>query len=181
MPRLGPSSVARVDGNFRAYGVGTHRHTSEIEEQLGFHRAAKPGTDVSGAKNAATAGKPVQVQFTPHLLPVKRGILATIYAEPARPFSESAEAEIAAVYRDAYGGKPFIQILPPGEQPELSHVVGSNQFHLGYVADRRTGRLIVTAVLDNLIKGAAGQAIQNMNLLFGLDQTTGLRTPAWYL
>ena len=175
------NQFARVDGNFRAYGVGTHRHTSEIEEQLGFFRPAKPGASAPGPANGAAAASPVQVQFTPHLLPLKRGILATIYAEPARPFTESAEAEIAAVYREYYGGKPFIQILSPGEQPELSHVVGSNQFHLGYVADRRTGRLIVTAVLDNLIKGAAGQAIQNMNLLFGLDQTTGLRTPAWYL
>lgn len=166
---------ARVDGNFKAYGVGVHRHTSEIEEQLGFHLPH----GIPGSATPSNAG--VQVQFTPHLLPVKRGILATLYARPKTPFGESAEGDIAGIYREYYGGKPFIQILAPGEQPELSHVVGSNQFHLGYVADRRTGRLVVTAALDNLIKGAAGQAIQNMNLLFGLDQTTGLRSPAWYL
>lgn len=174
---------ARVDGNFKAYSVGVHRHTSEIEEQLGFHLPLEQQqSSVPAGTGAPTNGSgQVKVQFTPHLLPVKRGILATIYATPALPFHGETEGELLEIYRDYYGGKPFVQILPSGAQPELSHVVGSNQFHLAFVADRRTGRLIITGVLDNLVKGAAGQAIQNMNLMFGLDQTTGLRTPAWFL
>jgi N-acetyl-gamma-glutamyl-phosphate reductase len=135
--------------------------------------------------NPATVGSPpdnnVNILFTPHLLPVKRGILATIYATPTEEFSPKAEQEVTAIYRQYYGGKPFVHINPPGEMPELNHVVGSNGFHLGFVVDRRVSRIIITAVIDNLIKGAAGQAIQNMNLMFGLDQTSGLRTPAWYL
>jgi N-acetyl-gamma-glutamyl-phosphate reductase len=156
---------ANVSGNFKAYAVGTHRHTSEIEEQLSLH----------------LPGKEVRLSFTPHLLPVKRGILTTIYATPSKPFSPQAEQEAMAIYRQYYGGKPFVNINSPGDMPELNHVVGSNGFHLGFVIDRRVNRMIITAVIDNLIKGAAGQAIQNMNLLYGLDQTSGLRLPAWYL
>ncbi len=159
------NQFASVSGNFKAYGVGTHRHTSEIEEQLGFH----------------LPGQEVRISFTPHLLPVKRGILTTIYATPSKPFGPQAEQEAMALYRQYYGGKPFVHINPPGVMPELNHVVGSNAFHLGFVLDRRVNRVIITSVLDNLIKGAAGQAIQNMNLLFHLDQTSGLRFPAWYL
>jgi len=169
------NQFASVSGNFKAYGVGTHRHTSEIEEQLGLHLPGNPSAGRSGTAENVT------LSFTPHLLPVKRGILATIYATPAKAFGAQAEQEVTAIYRQYYGGKPFIHITPPGEMPELSHVVGSNGFHLGFVIDRRVNRVIITSVIDNLIKGAAGQAIQNMNLMFGLDQTSGLRNPAWYL
>lgn len=172
------NQFASVSGNFKAYGVGTHRHTSEIEEQLGFHIPKRMEKTIPAVSESA---EPVNISFTPHLLPVKRGILATIYASPTKPFSLQAEEETLAIYRQYYGGKPFVHINPPGEMPELSHVVGSNGFHLGFVIDRRVNRIIITAVIDNLIKGAAGQAIQNMNLLFGLDQTVGLRAPAWYL
>jgi N-acetyl-gamma-glutamyl-phosphate reductase len=162
------NQFSQVSGNFKAYGVGTHRHTSEIEEQLSFHLPGK------------VAGQ-VNISFTPHLLPVNRGILSTIYATPTKEFGPEAEQEVATIFRQYYGGRPFVHINPPGVMPELSHVVGSNGFHLGFVIDRRVNRIIITSVIDNLIKGAAGQAIQNMNLLFGLDQTIGLRTPAWYL
>lgn len=167
------TQFASVSGNFKAYNVGTHRHTSEIEEQLGLHLprlVPKNGSDEA-----------VTLSFTPHLLPVKRGILATIYASPSKAFDLKTEDEVSAIYQHYYGGKPFVHINPPGQMPELNHVVGSNGFHLGFVIDRRVNRIIITSVIDNLIKGAAGQAIQNMNLLFGLDQTTGLRNPAWYL
>jgi N-acetyl-gamma-glutamyl-phosphate reductase len=173
------SQFAIVSGNFKAYSVGHHRHTSEIEEQLGMHMPGKTAlpTNISeiGAANQ------VSISFTPHLLPVKRGILATIYTTPITTFGPKAEQEITEIYRQYYGGKPFVHINPPGEMPELNHVVGSNGFHLGFVIDRRVNRIIITAVIDNLIKGAAGQAIQNMNLLFGLDQTNGIKFPAWYL
>jgi N-acetyl-gamma-glutamyl-phosphate reductase len=177
------NQFASVSGNFKAYAVGNHRHTSEIEEQLGFHLPGKVASSGSmpGSLPDSTAANQVNISFTPHLLPVKRGILATIYATPTKVFGSDAEQEVTAIYRQYYGGKPFVHINPHGEMPELTHVVGSNGFHLGFVIDRRVKRIIITAVIDNLIKGAAGQAIQNMNLLFGLDQTSGLRNPAWYL
>lgn len=183
------NQFACVSGNFKAYCVGNHRHTSEIEEQLSFHLPGKvslsgslPGSPPE-CKLDSEGTNPVNISFTPHLLPVKRGILTTIYATPAygEVFGPNAEQEVTEIYRQYYGGKPFIHINPPGEMPELSHVVGSNGFHLGFVIDRRVNRIIISAVIDNLIKGAAGQAIQNMNLMFGLDQTSGLRFPAWYL
>jgi len=173
------NQFASVSGNFKAYAVGNHRHTSEIEEQLGFHLPERASS--SGGLSGSEGANAVSISFTPHLLPVKRGILTTIYATPTKSFGPQTEQEVAAVYRQYYGGKPFVHINPPGEMPELNHVVGGNGFHLGFVIDRRVNRIIITAVIDNLIKGAAGQAIQNMNLLFGLDQTMGLRTPAWYL
>jgi N-acetyl-gamma-glutamyl-phosphate reductase len=173
------NQFATVSGNFKAYGVGTHRHTSEIEEQLSLHLPGKAST-IDGSSGSEVADQ-VTISFTPHLLPVKRGILATIYATPAKTFGPEAEQEVMALYQRYYGGKPFVHINQPGVMPELNHVVGSNGFHLGFVLDRRVNRMIITSVLDNLIKGAAGQAIQNMNLLFGLDQTSGLRFPAWYL
>lgn len=175
------NQFAGVSGNFKAYNVGNHRHTSEIEEQLSFH-LPESCQDGKGTGTPNSAGW-ANISFTPHLLPVKRGILATIYASPANgtAFGPDTEQEVTGIYRRYYGGKAFVHINPPGELPELSHVVGSNGFHLGFVVDRRVNRIIVTAVIDNLIKGAAGQAIQNMNIMFGLDQTTGLRFPAWYL
>jgi len=173
-----------VSGNFKAYSVGNHRHTSEIEEQLGFHLPDRTNSIHGGeAMESPAPANAFNVSFTPHLLPVKRGILATIYASPSKGtiFGPHAEQEATSIYRQYYGGKAFIHINPPGEMPELSHVVGSNGFHLGFVVDRRVNRIIITAVIDNLIKGAAGQAIQNMNLMFGLEQTSGLRFPAWCL
>lgn len=137
--------------NFKAYGVTTHRHTTEIEEKLG-----------------------VQLSFTPHLLPVKRGILATIYAS-----CTASAAEVQAAYDKYYNDEPFV--VASGVLPELKHVRGSNCCLIGYKLDPRLGRIILVSVIDNLIKGASGQAVQNMNVMFGLDETEGLQKVAEYL
>lgn len=148
-----------VNENFKAYGVAGHRHTSEIEYVL-----------------EEFAGREVKLTFTPHLLPLKRGILATIYADLV---SEIDEGEVIEMYREYYAGEAFVQIL--GDKlPELKYVVGTNNCQIGLKYDKRTGKLIIISVIDNLVKGAAGQAIQNMNLLFGLEETTGLNNTAFY-
>ena len=153
-------SFTEVNENFSAYAVTTHRHTSEIEEKLSL-----------------AAGKPVVLNFTPHLLPVQRGILATIYANLQPGVTEE---KIAAVYDAYYAAQPFTQVLH-GVLPELKMVRHSNTCKIGYKIDARTGKIIIVSCLDNLIKGASGQAVQNMNLLFGLDETAGLHFPARYL
>lgn len=150
-----------VDENMRAYSVGTHRHTSEIEQELG-----------------KLAQQAITLQFTPHLLPVKRGILATSYARLQNSMDVLALLDI---YRAFYEHAPFVHICPQGQLPELQHVVGSNQISIGLTVDLRTRRVIVVSCLDNLIKGAAGQAVQNMNLRFQLPQTSGLDALPWYL
>lgn len=155
-----PFSFCETQDNFKAYGVTTHRHTSEIEQELSI--AAK---------------EPVALCFTPHLLPVKRGILATIYADLLVPDEEAFGAAYAKFYQNA----PFTHVLPVGELPELKHVVGSNNCAIGFKLDFRLGKVIVISCIDNLIKGAAGQAVQNMNLMFGLPETAGLSQTAWYL
>ncbi|WP_066649123.1 N-acetyl-gamma-glutamyl-phosphate reductase [Christensenella timonensis] len=154
-------SYCETAGNFKAYSAVNHRHTSEIEEQL-----------------SKLSGSGIKLLFTPHLLPVKRGILATIYAE----LSHGAdEASVAQAYTDAYGDKPFTHVLPQGKLPELKYVVGSNNCMIGYEFSPRTGRIVVVSCTDNLIKGAAGQAIQNFNIMNGLAEATGLPQVAWYL
>lgn len=147
-------SFCEVNESFKAYGVTNHRHTSEIEEKLG--EAHK---------------KPLAVCFTPHLLPLHRGILSTIYCTPKKDVSEK---DIAAAYEKFYAGEPFITIMPYGTFPELKFVTNTNNFMLGYIFDKRNGRLIIISALDNLVKGASGQAVQNMNIMFGLDETMGL-------
>lgn len=150
-----------VNENFKAYGVTTHRHTSEIEEVL-----------------SGQAGKPVLLSFTPHLLPVERGILATCYANLA----EGVTAEdIYSAYREQYAGEPFVKFYPEGTLPELKWAKHSNFFHVGFKVDKRLNRVVVVGVLDNLVKGASGQAVENMNLMFGLDESEGLAFPAKYL
>ena len=150
-----------VDENFKAYGVTTHRHTSEIEQELSIAN-----------------GAPLALSFTPHLLPVQRGILATIYCD----LLPGADADaVYAAYRKHYDGKPFVLVNPEGVLPELKHVKHSNEFHVGFKIDKRLNRLIVVGCIDNLIKGASGQAVQNMNLMFGLDEAAGLEFPAKYL
>jgi N-acetyl-gamma-glutamyl-phosphate reductase len=148
------SLFCEVDGGFKAYKVGGHRHTPEIEQELGV-----------------LAGRPMTISFTPHLLPVKRGILSTIYAQLAREVTaQEATARFAEYYRE----EPFVRICRAGQFPSLSSVVGSNFCDIGVTVDKRTRRLIVVSVIDNLIKGASGQAIQNMNLMSGLEERTGL-------
>jgi len=146
-------------GSFKAYGIGTHRHTSEIEQELSL-----------------AADHDIRVSFTPHLLPVKRGILSTIYATPKPGVSAKI---ISECYENAYADEPFVQLMDTA--PELKHIVGSNRVAIGFVHDERVNRIIIISCLDNLIKGAAGQAVQNMNIRFGMEETAGLDTPAWYL
>ena len=143
-----------VNENIKAYGVANHRHTPEIEEQLSY-----------------AAGEPVLLNFTPHLVPMNRGILVTAYASLKAGVTKE---DIAAAYKDRYGEEYFIRLLPYGQPAETRFVEGSNFVDIGFKVDERTGRVIVMAAIDNLVKGAAGQAVQNMNLLFGLDERTGL-------
>lgn len=149
-----------VNEGFKAYGLPRHRHTPEIEQTLG---------DV--------AGRPVTISFTPHLVPANRGILSTCYASLNRA---CPLAELLDVYRQAYAAEPFVRVLPEGRLPNISQVRGSNFCDLGLAVDPRTGRVVVAAAIDNLVKGAAGQALQNMNLMLGLDETTGLRGAALF-
>ena len=143
-----------VNENIKAYGVATHRHTPEIEEQLSL-----------------AANEPVTVSFTPHLVPMNRGILVTAYASV---MDELTEEDIRSAYEKYYKDEYFIRLLPAGVCPETKWVEGSNFVDIGFVLDMRTGRVIIMGALDNLVKGAAGQAVQNMNLLLGLDEKTGL-------
>lgn len=148
-----------VNENIKAYGVADHRHTPEIEEQLGY-----------------VAGRGVTVNFTPHLVPMNRGILVTEYASLRRKPDGSlpSAGEIRAAYGKYYDGEKFIRILGEGACPETKWVEGGNYVDIGFVVDGRTGRVIMMGALDNLVKGAAGQAVQNMNLLFGLEESEGL-------
>jgi N-acetyl-gamma-glutamyl-phosphate reductase len=154
------SLFCEVDGGFKAYKVTGHRHTPEIEQELG-----------------ALAGRKMTVSFTPHLLPVKRGILSTIYAKLAK---DATTGEATALYREFYRNEPFVRVCPTGQLPNISSVVGSNFCDIGVTVDKRTGRLIVVSVIDNLIKGASGQAIQNMNLMCGFPEGMGLPLVALY-
>ena len=158
-PQIG-SLFCEVDGGFKAYKVGNHRHTPEIEQELSI-----------------LAGSEMKISFTPHLLPVKRGILSTIYAKLEK---EVTAEEAVALYREFYRGEPFVRIYRAGQFPNLSSVVGSNFCDIGVAVDKRTGRLIIVSVIDNLIKGASGQAIQNMNLMSDLPEGTGLPQVALY-
>lgn len=139
---------------FKAYKAGTHRHTPEIEEKLGQ----------MGADN-------VKVSFVPHLLPVNRGILSTIYADLK---SGSDSEHIHNLYKKWYANDPFVTVLDYGTLPDISHVTHSNQCHIGLTVDERTQRLIIVSVIDNMQKGAAGQAVQNMNIMMGFNETEGL-------
>jgi N-acetyl-gamma-glutamyl-phosphate reductase len=144
------SLFAEVAEGFHAYNVAKHRHMAEFDQE--FSRAA---------------GRPVTCSFTAHLAPMNRGILATVYVR-----GEAVALHAAMAKR--YGAEPFIHVLPYGQTPHTRHVRGSNYCHVGVVADRRPGRAIVFSALDNLVKGASGQAVQNANLMLGLPETQGL-------
>ena len=145
---------AELSEGTHAYGVGgTHRHLAEFDQEF-----------------SAIAGRPVNVQFTPHLLPANRGILATVYVKGE---ADAIHAALAAAYAD----EPFLQVLPYGQVPSTRHIRGSNFCHIGVSGDRIEGRAIVIAALDNLTKGSSGQALQNANLMLGLDETTALLAP----
>ncbi len=144
-----------VNENCKAYGVATHRHTPEIEEQLSY-----------------AAGEEVMINFTPHLIPMQRGILATSYATLKKPMTYE---EVKAVYDKYYKDEYFVRVLENSTPPETRWVEGSNFVDVSFKVDERTGRIIMMGAMDNLVKGAAGQAVQNMNIMFGLPENEGLQ------
>lgn len=143
-----------VNEGFKAYSIGNHRHTPEIEQTL-----------------SDLAGQEVKVSFTPHLLPLNRGILSTCYASLSQ---ETTTADLLKYYRSFYDGEAFVRICADNELPNIAYVRGANYCDIGLVVDPRTHRVIVVSAIDNLVKGAAGQAVQNMNLLLGFPETRGL-------
>lgn len=150
-----PNLYCEVNENIKAYGVASHRHTPEIEEQLSY-----------------ASGKAVTLNFTPHLIPMNRGILITAYASYKKGTTKD---EIRKAYEEAYKDEYFVRFLEDGVCPETKWVEGSNFVDVNVKVDERTGRVIMMGAMDNITKGAAGQAVQNMNILFGLDEAKGLR------
>lgn len=146
---------AEANENFAAYGIGSHRHTPEIEQTLSY-----------------MANENVEVTFTPHLLPINRGILSTIYCEPK---DQLTLEEIHEIYKKQYENEEFVHILPLGQTAEIKHVKYTNNCHISIHENYRKNKIIIVSVIDNMVKGAAGQAIQNMNLLLGLPENTGLK------
>ena len=149
-----PNLFCEVNENMKAYGVASHRHTPEIEEQLGY-----------------ASGENVTISFTPHLVPMNRGILATEYATLKKNVTGE---EVKAIYDKYYADEKFVRVLGEGVCPETKWVEGSNYVDIGFTLDPRTNRIVMMGAIDNLVKGAAGQAVQNMNLLFGLPESEGL-------
>jgi N-acetyl-gamma-glutamyl-phosphate reductase len=151
---------SEVSEGFHAYGVGGHRHMSELDQEY-----------------SKAAGKEVIVSFTPHLVPMNRGILSTIYLRGRR--GKTAQ-DLHALLVEHYAKEPFVYVLPFGKTPQTRHVRGSNMTFIGVVADRIPGRAIIISTLDNLTKGASGQAVQNMNLMLGFAETLGIDQPAMF-
>ena len=147
------TSFVEVAQGFKAYKIGCHRHTPEIEQELGGL---------------------VPVTFTPHLIPASRGILTTAYSALKEGMDT---AGLQAVYAGHYAGEPFVRVLPAGKFPDISHVRGSNWCDIGVYADRDKKQAIIVSAIDNLVKGASGQAVQNMNLMFGFKEDTALASP----
>ena len=143
-----------VNENIKAYGVATHRHTPEIEDQLSY-----------------ASGENVVLNFTPHLVPMNRGILITAYANLTK---EVSYEEVKEIYDSYYKEEKFVRVLDQNLCPETRWVEGSNYVDVNFKIDPRTGRIIMMGAMDNLVKGAAGQAVQNMNLMFGLKESEGL-------
>jgi len=144
-----------VNEGFKAYKIFSHRHTPEIDQELSI-----------------AAGDTVRVLFTPHLVPVSRGILTTMYASMARPVSSSMLEEL---YHTAYGAEPFVRVYPTGRYPNISFVRGSNYCDIAWAVDADMKKVVIITALDNLVKGAAGQAVQNLNIMNGFDEDAGLR------
>lgn len=151
---------SEVNENFKAYGVATHRHTPEIEQEL-----------------SRAAGKTLNVNFTPHLVPMTRGMLVTIYAKVDKGIHED---DLRKCWMEQYEDEEFIHVLPQGSWPQTKFASGSNHAFLQLTLDQRTGNAVIVATIDNLIKGAAGQAIQNMNVMLGIPEAQGLKgTALW--
>jgi N-acetyl-gamma-glutamyl-phosphate reductase len=151
------TSFSEVNEGFKAYKVGCHRHTPEMVQELSI-----------------LAGAAIPVTFTPHLLPVTRGILTTAYAWLGSP---SSIDEVRALYVDFYSEEPFVRLMPDGAFPDISQVRGSNYCDIGLYYDAKDYKVIVVSAIDNLVKGASGQAVQNMNIMCGLEETSALTTP----
>src|SRR5512139_3139404 len=147
-------SYCEVNEGFKAYGIGVHRHTPEIEQEVSL-----------------IAGRQITIDFTPHLVPMDRGIVTTVYG---RLLKEVDTAEVLQVYREAYAEEFFVEVLDEGLYPNAKNVRGSNFCHVGLKVNKRTGTLIVVSAIDNLVKGASGQAVQNMNLMLGFGEKTAL-------
>ena len=156
-----PFQFCESTENFKAYKVSNHRHTSEIEQELSF-----------------LANEDMMISFTPHLIPMKRGMLCTIYADLA--CNKSAK-EIIDIYKEHYKNEFFVRVMDEGRLPETKYVAGSNYLDIGIVVDERLGRVIVLSTLDNLGKGASSQAVQDLNIMFGLPEYLGLTASALYL
>ncbi len=150
-----PNLYCEVNENIKAYGVLTHRHTPEIEEQLGY-----------------ACDKDINIIFTPHLVPMNRGILVTAYANLAKDVDYDT---VKAVYDKYYKDEKFVRVLEKDVCPETRYVQGSNYVDVNFKLDSRTNRIVAMGALDNVVKGAAGQAVQNMNIIFGLDEDEGLK------
>ncbi|MCK4436878.1 N-acetyl-gamma-glutamyl-phosphate reductase [bacterium] len=151
-------NFCEIEENFKAYKIAGHRHQPEMEQEL-----------------SKLAKKEVRITFTPHLLPVKRGILTTLYLDLKK---EMKTDETLAVFRDFYKDEPFIKVLESDKFPEIKNVCGTNFCHIGAKVDERTGRVIVISTIDNLVKGASGQAVQNMNIMCGFNEKEGLEQVA---
>ncbi len=148
--------------SMRPYGIPRHRHLSEIEQELSL-----------------VAAERVAIQFTPHLIPVNRGILTTLYLAPQKHFASAVEMnaladQLSACYQAAYAKEPFVRLLDQKSLPDTKNVVGTNVIEIAWRLDQRTGRLVVLSALDNIVKGASGQAVQGLNILSGFDETAGL-------
>lgn len=156
-----PYHFCECSETLKAYSIAKHRHTSEIEQELSL-----------------LAGQDILISFTPHLIPIKRGILSTCYANLAGKHDED---DLIDLYKKYYKNDYFIRVYENGNLPEIHNVVGSNFVDIGIVVDKRLNRVVVVCCVDNLIKGASGQAIQNMNIMFGLDEKTALMTPGLYI
>jgi N-acetyl-gamma-glutamyl-phosphate reductase len=150
------SSFVEVYNGFKAYNVGEHRHTPEIEQELG-----------------TLADKEIAVTFTSHLLPVARGILSTIYATLDSSISLD---DLFDIYNDFYATEPFVRILPQGTFPDIKFVQNSNYCDIGLWVDKKTNRITIISAIDNLLKGASGQAVQNMNIMCSFNETEALAT-----
>jgi len=150
---------SEISGGFKAYSLAVHRHTPEIEQEI-----------------SAVSGRDITLDFTPHLVPMNRGILTTIYARLTD--TKMTLKEIHTVYRRAYAKEPFVKVLPLGQYPSTKNVQGTNFCHVGLQVNPRTDRLLVVTAIDNLTKGAAGQALQNMNIMMGYEEMTGINSMA---
>ena len=151
---------SEVNESIKAYNIGKHRHTPEIEQEI-----------------SKIAGQKITIIFTPHLTPMIRGILSTIYAK-LKP--DALDTDLGQIYREFYREEPFVRVLPEGFLPKTKDVSGSNFCDISVVKDERTGRAVIVSAIDNLIKGASGQAVQNMNIMFGLTENTGIDSPGLY-